>query len=92
MVGAGKNSFAWFGPRPRVTLMNPGLIKDVLTKIYDFRKPNTNPLTRVLVTGLVNHEEEKWAKHRRIINPAFHLKKLEVIFNYMMISSCSNFY
>lgn len=73
----GKNSFAWFGPRPRVTLMNPGLIKDVLTKIYDFRKPNTNPLTRVLVTGLVNHEEEKWAKHRRIINPAFHLKKLE---------------
>ena len=60
--------------------MDPELIKDVLNKIYDFPKPDTNPLFKLLVTGLVNYEGEKWSKHRRIINPAFNLEKLKVTF------------
>jgi cytochrome P450 len=28
--------------------------------------------------GLSNHEGEKWAVHRKIINHAFHLEKLKV--------------
>ncbi|XP_027335117.1 cytochrome P450 72A68-like [Abrus precatorius] len=73
----GKSSFIWFGPTPRVTLADPDLIKDVLNKIYDFPKPDLNPVVKLLVTGLVHYEGEKWTKHRRIINHAFTLEKLK---------------
>ena len=58
--------------------MNPEDLKDVLTKLDDFPKPAANPLVKLLATGLANYEGEKWAKHRRIINPTFHLEKLKV--------------
>ncbi|KAF3442304.1 hypothetical protein FNV43_RR16220 [Rhamnella rubrinervis] len=73
----GKNSFIWIGPKPRVNITNPEDLKDVFVKFGDFRKPNTNPLAELLAKGLANYEDEKWAKHRRIINPAFHLEKLK---------------
>ncbi|KAK7401722.1 hypothetical protein VNO78_13424 [Psophocarpus tetragonolobus] len=73
----GKNSFIWIGTVPRVTLTDPGLIKDVLNKNYEFGKTNLNPLVRLLAPGLVRHEGEKWSKHRKIINPAFNLEKLK---------------
>ncbi|XVF18415.1 hypothetical protein REPUB_Repub11eG0019500 [Reevesia pubescens] len=73
----GKNSFLWIGPIPRVTIMDPEEIKEIFTKIDDFQKTNTNPLVRLLVSGLVNLDGDKWAKHRKIINPAFHQDKLK---------------
>ncbi|OMO92604.1 Cytochrome P450 [Corchorus olitorius] len=73
----GKNSFMWIGPRPRVTLMDPEDIKDVFNKFNDFPKPDINPLLRLLIPGLVSLEGDKWAKHRKIINPAFHQDKLK---------------
>ncbi|KAL2331249.1 hypothetical protein Fmac_018830 [Flemingia macrophylla] len=73
----GKNSFVWFGPAPRVTLTDPELIREVFNKMYDFTKPNFNPLVRLLAPGLASHEGEKWSKHRKIINPAFNLEKLK---------------
>ena len=60
--------------------MSPEQIKDVFTKMGDFQKPKTNPITRLLAMGVINYEGEKWAKHRKIINPAFHLEKLKVIY------------
>ncbi|XP_057451001.1 cytochrome P450 72A68-like [Lotus japonicus] len=75
----GKNSFIWFGPTPRFTCTDPELIKDVLNKIYDFPKPDNNPLAKLLVSGLVTHEGEIWRKHRKIINPAFSLEKLKIM-------------
>ncbi|MED6121606.1 hypothetical protein PIB30_031823 [Stylosanthes scabra] len=75
----GKNSFSWFGGIPRLIVTDPELIKDVFNKIYDFPKPDTNPLIKLLVNGLAGHGGEKWSKHRRIINPAFHLEKLKDI-------------
>jgi len=66
------------GPTPRVTILDPEQIKDVFNKIYDFPKPNANPLVRLLASGLASHEGEKWSKHRRLINPAFNLEKLKV--------------
>lgn len=77
-MNAGKNSFIWLGPIPRVTILDPEQIKDVFNKIYDFPKPNMNPLVKLLATGLAGYEGEKWSKHRRIINPAFNLEKLKV--------------
>jgi len=54
------------------------MIKEIMIKYEEFQKPNTNPLAKMLVKGLVAYEGEKWAKHRKIINPAFHLEKLKV--------------
>ncbi|KAI4323111.1 hypothetical protein L6164_022743 [Bauhinia variegata] len=75
----GKNSFTWFGRIPRVIITDPELIKDVFNKISDFPKPTRNPLIRFLVTGLVTYDGEKWAKHRKIINPAFSIEKLKIM-------------
>ncbi|XP_061337076.1 cytochrome P450 72A68-like [Gastrolobium bilobum] len=85
----GKNSVIWFGPIPRVTLTDPELIKDVFNKIYDFAKPNANPLIKLLATGLASHEGEKWRKHRRIINPAFNLEKLKIMLP-IFFKSCND--
>ncbi|KAF8410984.1 hypothetical protein HHK36_003523 [Tetracentron sinense] len=74
----GKKSIIWIGPTPRVNIMDPQLIRDVLSnKFGHFEKPKANPLTKLLATGLLDYEGEQWAKHRRIINPAFHLEKLK---------------
>ncbi|KAJ8532321.1 hypothetical protein K7X08_012244 [Anisodus acutangulus] len=73
----GKKCFIWFGPRPLVLIMDTELIKEVLSKNYMYQKPHVNPLGTLLVQGLVTYEEDRWAKHRKIINPAFHLEKLK---------------
>ncbi|XP_010535013.1 PREDICTED: cytochrome P450 72A13-like [Tarenaya hassleriana] len=73
----GKSFFTWLGPIPVITLTNPEQIKEVFNKVYDYEKPHIFPLVRLIATGLVNYDGDKWAKHRRIINPAFHLEKIK---------------
>ncbi|KAF8110475.1 hypothetical protein N665_0083s0039 [Sinapis alba] len=73
----GKTFFTWRGPIPIITVTDPEQIKEVFNKIYDFQKPHSFPLSRVIATGLFSYDGEKWAKHRRIINPAFHLEKIK---------------
>ncbi|KAG4161061.1 hypothetical protein ERO13_D01G035100v2 [Gossypium hirsutum] len=34
----GKNSFTWFGPRPRVNITDPEKIREILNKFNDFQK------------------------------------------------------
>ncbi|KAG9447488.1 hypothetical protein H6P81_013616 [Aristolochia fimbriata] len=74
----GKLFVIWFGTHPRVTLFDPDLIREVLSnKFGHFEKPKANPFVKLFVGGLAIHEGEKWAKHRRIINPAFHVEKIK---------------
>uniref|UniRef100_A0A7N0TIH6 Cytochrome P450 n=1 Tax=Kalanchoe fedtschenkoi TaxID=63787 RepID=A0A7N0TIH6_KALFE len=73
----GKNSITWLGPKPRVLLMEPELTKEIFNKISQFHKVRDNPLVRLLATGLVTYDDDKWAKHRKLINPAFHSEKLK---------------
>ncbi|KAI4321785.1 hypothetical protein MLD38_035128 [Melastoma candidum] len=75
----GKNSFMWVGPIPRVNIMEPSHLKDIFSKIHDYQKPDSNPLFRILLEGLVNHEGDKWSMHRKILNPAFHMGKLKLM-------------
>nr|GMD36743.1 cytochrome P450 CYP72A219-like [Ipomoea batatas] len=74
----GKNCYVWMGPMPMVFLRDPELIKEVLNKYDLFHKPKSNPLGRKLVRGIISYEKEQWAKHRRIINPAFYSEKLKL--------------
>ncbi|KAG5235297.1 cytochrome P450 [Salix suchowensis] len=83
----GKNSFMWIGPKPRVNIMNPDQIRDVFMKINEYQKP-THPQLKPLACGLASHEGEKWAKHRKIINPAFHQQKLKLMIP-ALYESCS---
>ena len=57
------------------------LIRDILSnKSGHFEKFNFNErLLKMLALGIASYDGEKWAKHRRIVNPAFHLEKLKVL-------------
>ncbi|CAA7013553.1 unnamed protein product [Microthlaspi erraticum] len=74
-----KTFFSWLGTTPVITLMDPEKIKEVFHTNYDFQKPHSFPLAKFIATGVFSYEGDKWAKHRRIINPAFHLEKIKNI-------------
>jgi len=74
----GKIWFAWMGPTPVVHISEPAMIKDILANNYQFQKPRGgNPVIKLLATGLADAECDRWSKHRKIINPAFHVEKLK---------------
>ncbi|XP_071702109.1 cytochrome P450 CYP72A219-like isoform X2 [Rutidosis leptorrhynchoides] len=61
-----------------VTTHDPTMIKEILGNYEDFQKlRGGNPLARLLARGLVDVEGDQWVKHRKIINPAFHVEKLK---------------
>ncbi|KAL5854322.1 hypothetical protein ACOSQ4_004124 [Xanthoceras sorbifolium] len=68
----------WYGTTPRVAIMDPKLIKEILlNKSGEFPKTEINSFTKLFATGLASYDGDKWAKHRKIINPAFHFEKLK---------------
>jgi len=76
---AGKMTFTWFGPIPRVMIPDPELVKEVLSNKFGHFGKQSSRIAKLLAEGVVSHEGEKWAKHRRILNPAFHHEKIKVI-------------
>lgn len=58
--------------------MDPVLVKDILSRPNEFQKPRKDYMAHVLVGGLFTTEGNIWAKHKKIINPAFHIEKIKV--------------
>ncbi|PIA26846.1 hypothetical protein AQUCO_08600003v1 [Aquilegia coerulea] len=85
----GKMSYLWFGPTPRLIVMDTDMIKEILSDTSGtFGKTKSNPRGPLLITGLVTYEGDKWAKHRKIINPAFHQDKLKMMLPAFYTSCC----
>ena len=87
---AGSNSFIWLGPYPAVIILDSESIREIMVKYNLFQKPHFHPLGKYLIQGLVASEGKKWAKHRKIINPAFHLEKLKVLLNVSLSTAKSS--
>ncbi|KAL6619257.1 hypothetical protein ACP70R_034396 [Stipagrostis hirtigluma subsp. patula] len=72
----------WLGPRPRLVVSDPELVKAALADATGaFDKAGyggTNPLARQLIgEGLVGLAGENWARHRRVIAPAFNMERVK---------------
>lgn len=59
----GKNALLWYGPTPQIVIMEPEIIREVLSKSYIFQKFPSHPIVKFLVRGLLSYETDKWAKH-----------------------------
>ncbi|EXC07291.1 Cytochrome P450 734A1 [Morus notabilis] len=75
----GKNFLYWFGPKPRLAIADPEMIKAVLMNTCgSFGKVPHNPLSKQLFAdGLVGLEGDQWALHRRIANQAFSMERVK---------------
>ncbi|KAL6348765.1 hypothetical protein AAG906_033421 [Vitis piasezkii] len=74
----GKVSVSWHFTTPRVLIVEPELMRMILTykNGHLLRLPG-NPVGYHLSRGLSYLEGEKWAKRRKLLAPAFHLEKLK---------------
>uniref|UniRef100_A0A1W7HBW5 Cytochrome P450 n=1 Tax=Scoparia dulcis TaxID=107240 RepID=A0A1W7HBW5_SCODU len=76
----GPECFFWNGPKATILVTEPELVKEVFNKNYVYqKKKQLNPLTKLISHGVANMDGEKWAKHRKIINSAFHIHKLKLM-------------
>ncbi|KAK4481465.1 hypothetical protein RD792_012364 [Penstemon davidsonii] len=75
----GKNFLYWFGPKPRLAIADPEMIKDILVNSNGlFHKIRFNPVSKLLLgDGLVALEGQKWAVHRRITSQAFNMERIK---------------
>ena len=65
---------------------NPSLIKHILQKqhrIYQKSPLQTVDLAKYIGHGLLTSNGEHWRKHRRMVQPAFHKKELQVLMEVM---------
>ncbi|KAM0015281.1 putative secologanin synthase [Helianthus debilis subsp. tardiflorus] len=82
----GEKSFIWWGPVPRIYIRDPELIKEILLRPTEFQKPHPEPFRDSIIGGLLVTEGHKWTKHRKIINPAFNLQNLKIMFSAISLS------
>uniref|UniRef100_A0A6M2EIR5 Cytochrome P450 n=1 Tax=Populus davidiana TaxID=266767 RepID=A0A6M2EIR5_9ROSI len=77
----GATFLVWFGPTVRLTVSDPDLIREIFTSKSEFyEKIEAHPLVKQLEgDGLLSLKGEKWAHHRKIIAPTFHMENLKLL-------------
>ncbi|KAI4353437.1 hypothetical protein L6164_002387 [Bauhinia variegata] len=88
----GETFLYWFGTTPRVFMSDQKLAKQILSNKYGFyRKTKAMPSRKALIgeEGLALREGLEWAKHRRILNPAFSMDKRKVMIKRMAACTIS---
>ncbi|KAK1281490.1 hypothetical protein QJS10_CPB22g01071 [Acorus calamus] len=77
----GSTFLLWFGPTARLTVADPDLIREIFVSRSEFyERHESHPLVRQLEgEGLVSLRGEKWAHHRKIITPTFHMDNLKLL-------------
>ncbi|KAL0415316.1 UNVERIFIED_CONTAM: cytochrome [Sesamum latifolium] len=77
----GSTFLVWFGATGRLTVSDPALIREIFVlKSELFEKNESPPLVRKIEgDGLLSLKGEKWAHHRKIIQPTFHTENLKLM-------------
>lgn len=77
---AGSKFLIWFGPTARLTISDPSIIREIFfTKSEYFEKYDPpSQVKRIEGDGLLNLKGDKWAHHRKIMQPFFHMENLKV--------------
>ncbi|GKA40926.1 cytochrome P450 734A1-like protein [Tanacetum coccineum] len=77
----GPTFLIWFGPMARLTVADPDLIREIFcSKSELYEKNEAHPLIKQLEgDGLLSLKGEKWALHRKIISPTFHMDNLKLL-------------
>ncbi|KAL3502802.1 hypothetical protein ACH5RR_037251 [Cinchona calisaya] len=83
----GRDTYIWLGPEPCVSIQDPELIREATQNINLFHMPEGSQINRLLAPGLVSYNGDKWTKHRKLLNPAFHGEKLKLMVPSFIISA-----
>ncbi|ONK63137.1 uncharacterized protein A4U43_C07F11790 [Asparagus officinalis] len=77
----GETFLYWFGTQARVCITDAEMVKQVLSNKFGFyTKSRQHPgILALLGRGLVLTEGAEWARHRRVVSPAFTMDKLKMM-------------
>ncbi|XP_068659321.1 cytochrome P450 709B2-like [Aristolochia californica] len=75
----GETFLFWFGTQPRLSIVDPEMIKEVLSTKFGFYTIDKQPpsVDALLGNGLLSISGIDWVRHRRAVNPAFNIDKLK---------------